>query len=133
MGVKRFLLSSKRYESELQKIHGMLVKLEELKHAQENTRMNRDVLVSLERGAQILGQHTIAPDRADSIMDAMEEAIQSAQEVSDVFSRPMLNEPDVDAEINAMMLQRPALPTVPEIPTELPTSVVEEERVALPA
>jgi hypothetical protein len=115
LGAKRFLMSAKRCEDELQKIYGMLVKVEELKHAQENTRMNRDVLLSIESGTRVLGQQTIQVDRAETIVDNMEEAIQTAQEVSDVFARGMMNEPNVDQQLEEMMQQ-----PLPQVPLDLP-------------
>lgn len=119
LGAKRYLLSAKRCQDELQKIYGMLVRLEELKHAQDNTRMNRDVLLSIENGTRMLGQNTVNVDRAENIMDNMEEAVQNAQEVSDVFTRGMLNEPNVDKELEEMMRQPEPQP-LPQIPTDLP-------------
>jgi hypothetical protein len=137
LGAKRFLLYAKRCEDEVQKIYGMLVKVEELKHAQENTRMNRDVLLSIESGTRVLGQQTIQIDRAETIVDNMEEAIQNAQEVSDVFTRTMLNEPNVDQQLEEMMRQPEVLP---QIPTHVPVLAVgmeaelqQLERVPLPA
>jgi hypothetical protein len=67
----------------------------------------------------------------------MEEAIQNAQEVSDVFTRTMLNEPNVDQQLEEMMRQPEVLP---QIPTHVPVLAVgmeaeleQLERVALPA
>jgi hypothetical protein len=138
LGAKRYLLSAKRCQDELQKIYGMLVRLEELKHAQDNSRMNRDVLLSMENGTRMLGQNTVNVDRAENIMDNMEEAIQNAQEVSDVFSRGMLNEPNVDKELEEMMRQPDPLPQIPTELPKIPTHTVgmdaelqELERVAV--
>jgi hypothetical protein len=142
LGAKRYLLSAKRCQDELQKVYGMLIRLEELKHAQDNTRMNRDVLLSIENGTKVLGQTTLNVDHAETIVDNMEEAIQNAQEVSDVFTRGMMNEPNVDRELEEMMRQSEPQP-LPEIPTSLPkipahTVTMEAElesleRVAVPA
>ena len=138
LGAKRYLLSAKRCQDELQKIYGMLVRLEELKHAQDNSRMNRDVLLSMENGTRMLGQNTVNVDRAENIMDNMEEAIQNAQEVSDVFSRGMLNEPNVEKELEEMMRQPDPLPQIPTELPKIPTHTVgmdaelqELERVAV--
>lgn len=127
LGAKRYLLSAKRCQDELQKIYGMLVRLEELKHAQDNTRMNRDVLLSIENGTRVLGQNTVNVDRAENIMDNMEEAVQNAQEVSDVFTRGMLNEPNVDKELEEMMQQPAPLPQIPTGLPKIPTHTVGME------
>jgi len=140
LGAKRYLLSSKRCQDELQKIYGMLVRLEVLKHAQENTRMNRDVLLSLENGTRLLGQNTVNVDRAENIVDNMEEAMQNAQEVSDVFTRGMLNDPNVDKELEEMMREPVPLPQIPTDLPKIPTHMVgmeaelqELERVSVSA
>lgn len=117
LGAKRYLLSAKRCQDELQKTFGMLVRLEELKYAQDNTRINRDVLLSMESGTRVLGQTVVDIDRAETIVDNMEEAIQNAQEVSDVFTRTMPNESSVEKELEEMMRQPEPLP---QIPTHLP-------------
>lgn len=121
LGAKRYLLSAKRCQDEMQKTFGMLVRLEELKYAQDNTRINRDVLLSMENGTKVLGQTVMDIDRAETIVDNMEEAIQNAQEVSDVFTRTMPNESSVDQQLEEMMRQEPVppqpLPDLPKIPT----------------
>jgi hypothetical protein len=58
-------------------------------------------------------------DRAETIVDNMEEAIQNAQEVSDVFTRSMPNESSVEKELEDMMRQTEPQP-LPQIPTHLP-------------
>lgn len=117
LGAKRYLLSAKRCQGELQKVYGMLVRLEELKHARDNMGMNRDVLRSIEQGTRVLAQNNLNVDHAETIMDNMEEAVQNAQEVSDVFARGMLNEPNVDRELAELMAQDQS---APQVPTELP-------------
>jgi hypothetical protein len=144
LGAKRYLMSAKRCQDELQKIYGMLVRLEELKHAQENTKMNRDVLLSIEHGTRVLGQNTINVDNAENIVDNMEEAIQNAQEVSYVFARGIPSDASVEKELEEMMReprQQPQVPQeLPQIPTKMPVQPVgmdaelqELERVAVPA
>lgn len=120
LGAKRYLLSAKRCQDELQKTFGMLVRLEELKYAQDNTRINRDVLLSMENGTRVLKQSVVDIDRADAIVDNMEDAMQNAQEVSDVFTRTMPNESSVEKELEELMRQDlPQLPTqLPQIPTQ---------------
>jgi 50S ribosomal subunit-associated GTPase HflX len=93
----------------------MLVRLEELKHARDNMGMNRDVLRSIEQGTRVLAQNKLDVDHAETIMDNMEEAVQNAQEVSDVFARGMMNEPNVDRELAELMRE-----PLPQVPTELP-------------
>jgi hypothetical protein len=127
LGAKRYLLSAKRCQDELQKIYGMLVRLEELKHAQENTKMNRDVLLSMEHGTRVLGQNTVNVDHAETIVDNMEDAIQTAQEVSDVFTRGVPNDASVEKELEDMMRQEPAVPALPQIPTKMPVQSVGME------
>lgn len=117
LGAKRYLLSAKRCQGELQKLYGMLVRLEELKHARDNMGMNRDVLLSIEKGTRVLAQNNMNADRAETIMDNMEDAVQNVQEVSDVFARGMMNEPNVDRELAELMAQDQS---VPQVPTELP-------------
>lgn len=131
LGAKRYLLSAKRCEGELQKVYGMLVRLEELKHARDNMGMNRDVLLSIEKGTHTLAQSNLSVDRAETIMDNMEDAVQNAQEVSDVFARGMMSEPNVDRELAELMRQpeqdQPQIPTeLPKVPTG-PVSVMEAE------
>ena len=116
LGAKRYLLSTKRCEAELQKVYGMLVRLEELKHARDSIGMNRDVLRSIEQGTRVLAQTNLSVDRAETIMDNMEDAVQNTQEVSDVFARGMFNEPNVDREL-AELTREPQ----PQVPVDLPT------------
>ena len=123
-------MSAKRCQDELQKIYGMLVRLEELKHAQENTKMNRDVLLSIEHGTRVLGQNTINVDNAENIVDNMEDAIQNAQEVSDVFARGMPSDASVDKELEEMMREprEPRVPQeLPQIPTKMPVQAAGME------
>jgi hypothetical protein len=127
LGAKRHLLSAKRCQEELQKIYGMLVRLEELKHAQENTKMNRDVLLSIEHGTKVLGQNTVNVDHAESIVDNMEDAIQSAQEVSDVFTRGVPNDSSVEKELEDMMRQPEPLPQIPTHMPKIPANTMEAE------
>lgn len=115
LGAKRYLMSAKRCQGEVQKVYGMLVRLEELKHARDNMGMNRDVLRSIEQGTRVLAQNKLDVDHAETIMDNMEEAVQNAQEVSDVFARGMMNEPNVDRELAELMRE-----PLPQVPTELP-------------
>lgn len=127
LGAKRYLMSAKRCHDELQKIYGMLVRLEELKHAQENTKMNRDVLLSIEHGTRVLGQNTLNVDNAENIVDNMEEAIQNAQEVSDVFARGMPNDVSVEKELEEMMREPRVPQEMPQIPTKMPVQTVGME------
>jgi hypothetical protein len=127
MSAKRHLLSAKRCQDELQKIYGMLVRLEELKNAQENTKMNRDVLLSIEHGTKVLGQNTVNVDHAESIVDNMEDAIQTAQEVSDVFTRGVPNDSSVEKELEDMMRQPEPLPQIPTHMPKIPANTMEAE------
>lgn len=128
MGAKRYLLSVKRCQGELQKIYGMLVRLEELKHARDNMGMNRDVLLSIEKGTRVLAQNTLSVERAETIVDNMEDAVQNVQDVSDVFARGMMNEPNVDKELAELMGEpQPQIPdNLPSVPTH-PVSSMEAE------
>lgn len=129
LGAKRYLLSAKRCETELQKVYGMLVRLEELKHARDNMGMNRDVLRSIEQGTRVLAQTNLNVDHAETIMDNMEDAVQNAQEVSDVFARGMFNEPNVDRELAELMREpQPQVPVgLPTVPTRPVSSGMEAE------
>lgn len=127
MSAKRYLLSAKRCQDEVQKIYGMLVRLEELKNAQENTKMNRDVLLSIEHGTKVLGQNTVNVDHAESIVDNMEDAIQTAQEVSDVFTRGVPNDSSVEKELEDMMRQPEPLPQIPTHIPKIPANAMEAE------
>ena len=135
LGAKRCLTNIKRFQNELQKIHMMLTKLEELKYAQENTRINRDVLRAVENGTRVLQQNTMNIEVAETIMDNAEESIQTAQELSDVFMRSNPNDVNVDRELDEMFKEAPILvvPKMPEIPTRpvVSTSGMESELEAL--
>lgn len=132
LGAKRYLLSAKRCQDEVKKVYGMLVRLEELKHARDNMGMNRDVLRSIENGTRVIGQNTLSVERAETIVDNMEEAIQNVQEVSDVFARGMMNEPNVDRELAELMsTAQDHIPIdLPKVPTHaVSTMEVELEEL----
>lgn len=133
LGAKRYLTTIKRFQNELQKIHMMLSKLEELKYAQENTHINRDVLRALDNGTRVLQQNTMNIETAENIVDNAEEAIQNAQELSDVFMRSNPYDVNVDKELEEMFKEAPVLvvPKMPDIPKNIVGSGMEAELEAL--
>lgn len=133
LGAKRCLITTKRFQTELQKIHMMLTKLEDMKYAQENTRINRDVLHALENGTRVLNTNTMNVDAAENIMDNVDEAIQNAQELSDVFMRSSPNNSNVDKEVEEMFREAPIMvaPKMPEIPKHIARTEMESELEAL--
>ena len=138
IGAKRYLVSAKRCRDELPKVYGMLVRLEEMKHAQETTRINRDVLLSIEHGTKNLGETTMNIDRAETIIDNLEEAMQNAHEITDVFTRTTPNDPSVDAELAEMMKEPTVhIPELPKLPTRpvvgMEAEIQQTERLPMSA
>lgn len=110
-----------RYENELKSVYGMVEKLENLEHATQQAMFQKDVLNTVKHNTTIIKNNTVDVADAEEIMDNVKEAVDEANEVSNVLARPTTPDADVEAEVDKLFQQeKPTILNLPDVPRVVP-------------
>ena len=132
----RYLKLKVMYSNELKTLFGMLEKLEGLDNAHQRILFQKDTLMVTQQATNVIKQNTIDPIKAEDIMDEVRDALDEANEVSEILSRTEPPTDDVQAEFDALMAPPqeppvapavPAIVSLPEVPVQVKETPIEKE------
>lgn len=130
-GALHQLKEKRHHETELTKIYVMMDKLCELQHATESAKITSSVLRVTEAGASAIKSIGLDVDKADAIMDASRDAIDTVNDVIGVFGHSEVDS-DIEKELREMSVDLPVIPThIPALSSN--DEIAQLERQALPA
>ena len=122
----------KRHEAEVTRLYIMMDKLTEVQHTTESAKMTADVLRVTQAGTAAIHSFGLDVDKADAIVEASRDAIDTVNDVAAVFGNTEIDT-DVQRELQEMM----SVPQLPSIPTHVPITsddeIVQLQRRALSA
>lgn len=134
-GALHQLKAKRRHETELTRLYVMMDKLSELQHTTESAKLTSGVLRVTQAGTAAIHAIGLDVDKADAIIDASRDAIDTVNEVAGVFGHM-----EVDSELEQELRDMTYSVDLPAIPTHVPVAVstsedeiTQLEKQALPA
>eukprot|EP00298_Acanthocystis_sp_HF-20_P026990 c4855_g1_i1.p1 GENE.c4855_g1_i1~~c4855_g1_i1.p1 ORF type:complete len:238 (-),score=95.00 c4855_g1_i1:94-768(-) len=103
-GAKMALRRKKMYESQIEKLNGTKMTIENQKMALENANFNKDIMQAMSMGAQALRgvNQDLTIDSVDQTMDDIQEQMDLANEISEAISQPTgayVEDDELEAEL----------------------------------
>jgi hypothetical protein len=131
-GALHHLRTKKRHETEITRLYIMMDKLTEVQQTTESAKLTSDVLRVTQAGTAAIQSFGLDVDKADAIVDASRDAIDTVNDVAAVFGHVEVDS-DIERELKEMM----SVPQLPSIPTHVPITsddeIVQLQRRALSA
>lgn len=133
----RYLKQKQTHENELKSIFAMLDKLEGLDDARERLQYQKDMIHVTDVATNIIKSNMVDANKAEIVMDNVEELINNVNEVSDILSGNQQPDYQLREEVEAMFAEREKPQTIiqfPDVPVHTQPAVVvvnqEDSRIA---
>lgn len=132
------LRRKKQYETEIEKLQGQMISLEQQLAAVEGANLNYETMKVMQQGAAALkGIHNgMDMDKLDTTMDDIRDQVALNEEISDAISRPLQETDDAELEeelelleqetVDAHMVAAGRAPAAPSAPLSAPETSVDE-------
>jgi len=122
----KILKKTKLYQAQVSKMEAQIMNLEGIRIALEGAAITQDVFNSMTTGANTLGSILPSSEKIDNVFADTEEAIERANEVTEMLSGNLavgnpIDDDDLESELAELAGDEPES-VIPEVPIDIPSA-----------